>query len=1171
MLTNKKTSIRLLALVLALMMAIAVLAGCSRADDEARKKAEDAEKAADEAKKTADSLAKVAQDLADKLSAAEKAAKDAQAAADSAKAAADAAQSGVDHYHDGTTTPSGTDPIGKEEYTSITAVVKENYLKQFTELKNKFLISRADWYTLSNYDVLAKVFEDASYELYRLTTVDGVEQLLAETETKANAVPNIVNDAAKVQALIAAFGDVPATLFTTNKDKVEAARAAFDQWVNDYAIRFFTKNGFVFVTDAKNNIKISATGERKIVDFARKLTDNQVYINVNENTNSLLYAEAKIAALLSYASDAIYEEMVAQLMISGGKTRGDAEAIVDVLFDENATNVQMNNALDQYNVVKKLVEKTAPTYKECKNNAQLIEDCYEIYRIFYNANGGDDTPISYVDNKGNTLLTGEQFVKLYVLCLYDGELTEYENMVFDYVNTQIVPFFLNQSNASAIKTGTSWNYLALASGAVTLGYDSSDYYTVLGVDDSTLRTFAVEDDRIDIYTNGAVTGSIKVDGIKIQRDLNRVVAAANAKVLALDYSTDFKGRKSLNDAYIEIDQIITKAIVELTQVYYNDVVALVLENDADTDLDAFKNAYANNNGTAVTGYSYTKKANVNADAVYYKADNDFYLQAEAILTAAKKALLAVEFKSYDDLNKIENKKSGVYNISEQKLFDVALDSNGCIASISLHVYSATDPDDKGSAFETILKYAYSSMNSGIATYEKASHKVDLAANVHDTAVTYAKKLDDLVGIAKDNDATKGFDVASALINDFGDSYKEVVGASNYNVNTVYQNLVAARNTARTDILSVKLLNDDGSFAIDKETYAAKDSSGKAWYAKNQNTLDMTTTATNNVAVQVVVDPQIVAEHVLIGKFAAGADAVILKFCDATRATIKSSLNSDLTFYGQKYFGDLDYVKLEADMKAYIEYLNSLTDFAGVGANFKTSTFSKKNQALDGTASDTVVVMKQNGTNYSYVAHVATMAKNADAITGLTSTESTAWYTLTHGNLTTYFSIKNGTVVSEGLKLVKQLSYKKDMLKQGDDAVTVELSTVSFKPIDTIYKTFTGTVKDGKFTVNPDPAYALGTQHTALYLSELAKVKDRVINKVTAVDLINSGVKSGKTPAEAYTAALKTLEAIMNQTTNTASDSLKAANSVDDYSFYIAWARYYTDDPALAYDWTAYKG
>lgn len=1170
MLTNKKTSIRLLALALALMMAVAVFAGCSSADEEARAKAEAAESAAqaaaDEAKKTADSLAKVAQDLADKLAAAEKAAEDAKNAADEAKKDAAAAKDSVSHFHDGVTTPAPVEtakPIEQAEFTGITETVKENYLKQFTEMKNKYLITRADWYTVANYSALAKVLEDASYELYRLTTVEGVEQLLAETETKANAVPSIVNEAAKVQALIAAFGDVPATLFTTNKDKVEAARAAFDKWVNDYSIRFFVKNGFTFVTDAKGNNDISATGERKIVDFARKLTDNAVYINVNENTNSLLYAEAKIAALLSYASDAIRGEMIAQLMINGGKTEAQAEAIVDVLFDENATSVEMNNALDQYKVVKALVDKTAPTYSECKANAALIEECYEIYRIFYNANGGDDTPISYTDSKGNVLLTGEQFVKLYVLCLYDGELTEYENMAFEKINNEIVPIFMNVGNTSAVKA------IKFTVGVKAPAYDSNDYMTINGVDNTRYMTFAVEENGIVVYDQtSAEVVTIVADGIKIERALNRVVANANAKVLALDYSTDFKGKKSLTDAYVEIDQIIIKAIIEMTQVYYDNVVAPFVQKTTDANVDIFREIYANTNGTAPTGYSYTAKTTHSRypSAAYYKADNDFFLQAEAILTAAGKALAAVDFKSYEDLNKIEDKKNNIKNISDQKLFDVTNDAQGCIDSIALH----TTGND--SALNTILAYAIKSMDKNILDYAKTMYKVTLAMDVHETAIMYAQKIDDLVGIAKENDATKGWDKDSKLITDFGASYSKVVGPSNYKVNDVYQNLVAARDAARADILAVKLLNDDGSFAIDKETYAAKDAKGKAVYTKKADyAATLSDKSADGAALQVVVDPEIVAENIMISKFAAGADAVILKFCDATRATIKSSLTADLTFYGQKYFGDLDHVKLEADMKAYIEYLTSLTDFAGVGSNFKTSTFSKKGQAVSSLAGYTVVT-KGTSSNYSHVAHVAAMVEDVADITGLTSsTKATAWYNLTKGNLETYFGIKNGTVVSEGLKLVKQLSYKKDILMSADSTVTVELDTNTYEPIEVIYKKYTGTVKDGAFTVAPVPAYALGTQRTALYLSELAKVKAKVIDKVAAVNLLDSGVKAGKTPAEAYAAALKSLDATMAQTTVTTSDSKAAANSKDDYSFYIAWARFYTDDPTQAYDWTAYKG
>lgn len=1162
MLTNKKTSIRLFALVLALLMTVAVFAGCKdqKALDEAaqaKKDAENAQKAADEAKKAADSLAEAAKTLAEQLEAAQKAAEQAKKDAEQAQKDANAAQSSVDHFHDGTTAPAETQkPIIEDEFGKITDKVSEKALKQFTELKNRFLITREDWYTADNYVALSKIFEEASYELYRLTTAEGVDQLIADTETKANAVPNIVSDAAKVQALIDAFGDVPATLFTTDSAKVEAARAAFDKWVNDYATRFFTKNGFVFVTDAKNNIEVSKTGERKIVDFARKLTNNQVYINVNENTNSLLYAEAKIAALLSYAKDAIYNEMVAQLMISDDMTEAEAKAIVDVLFDENATSVEMNKALEQYNVVKKLIEKTAPTYAECKTNANLIEECYNEYKIFFNANGGDDTPISKDDGKGNVLLTGEQFVKLYVLCLYDGELTDYENLVFDYVNNQIIPMFMNENAKLAIKSGEP-----------KAGYDENDYFTSLGCSDSDIMTFSVAADKIIIYINGSAYDYIAADGNKIERDFKRVVGIANAKVLALDYSTDFKGKKSLADAYTEIDQIITQAIVDLTQVYYDDVVAVALNEIMSFTETALETMYANNNGTAVT--SYTQKAYRYADSAYYKADNDFYLQTSALMSAARKQLVASKLKTYEDLNKIEDKKNNIKNISEQKLFNVVNDANGCISGITLYTGA------KDAALDTILDAFFQSVNDFFTDYTKVYINVGRAMEVHEMAVEYAMKLDDLVGIAKDNDASKGFDVASKLLADFGDSYKAVIGADNYKVNTVYQSIKAARDTARAEILSIKLLNDDGSYAIDKETYAAKDSKGKAWYTENKDlsgAFVMTTESKNNVAVQVVVDPWIVAEHIAINKFAAGADAVVLKFCDAIRATIKTSLNSDLEFYGSKYFGDLDHVKLEADMKAYIDYLTTLTEFAGVGSNFKTASFSLKDQALTSDAAGTEIVTKKNGSNYSYVLHVDTMDKTVADITGLTtSTNDKAWYNMTSGNLTTFFSIKTGTVVSDGLKLVKDLSYKKDYLRNGDSAVVVDLNGNDYQPISVVYAKYTGTVKDGKFVVDPVPAYVLGTQRTALYLSNLAKVKDAIVAKIAAVNLLDSGVKSGKTPAEAYAAAIDALEDIMVQADNTVSDGLKSDKSLDDYSFYIAWARYYTDDPALAYDWSKYKG
>lgn len=1170
MLTNKKISIRVFALVLALLMAVAVFAGCSSdapaQDDQARADADKAQQAANEAKNSVDSLAK---DLAEKLDALNGAI---AGVGDKVDKNDKELQDQIDKWHSGETT-ADPDAMTKPGQNEVTDKVSEKVLAKFTELKNKFLITRADWYTVENYTKLSEIFETASFELYRVTTEEGVEALIADTETKANAVPNIVSEGNAVQALIAKFGDVPTQLFTTNESMVIAARTAFDKWVNDYAIRFFEKNGFTFTKTAKGVIDIAGTGERKIVDFARKTTGNLIYININENTNSLLYAEAKLAALYAYAEDAAKSQMVAELMISGGMSQSEAEAIVNVLFDENATNVDLNKAINDYKVVKAIIAKNGVTYKECKANANIIENCYEVYRTFWNANGGDDTPIK--DAHG--LLTGTQFVQLFVICLYDNALADYQNQIFNYYVNEIVPFFLNSKDATAHVSDVNvqapaWiEYLGHLLGTVT-GYDSNDYYHVLGMMGSK-ATFSVEEFAIDVYYNGAKQVSIPANGITIERNLKAIVAVADEKVLQKDYSADFKGKKSLEQAFTEIDQNVAKSLIDMFQVYYNNIIVPYLNYISNEYVDIITNAYANTNGNAPAGYNYTNKANVNPVSAYYNSDNEFYLQAKAIIEAANKKWTSVTFKTYDELNSVDSNATSTKNISNRKVFNAIFDANGAFDHIELNTTN--------SAFETVLQAAFKTLDAAVAEYLDTVYYVDEAAGIHDLAIDYAIEIDELAGIAVKADATDAawiWTVESTLINDYGAAYKSVVGSKNYSLKSVYGKLVAARDAAVKDILSVKLLNNDGSLAIDKETYAAVDAKGKAWYHANTATFGtMTTDSKDNVAVQVVVDPEIVAEYIMIEKFAKGADAVVLAFCDATRAEIKATLSSDLEFYGTKYFGDLDHVKLEADMKAYIEYLNGLTEFAGIGSAFKTASFSLKNQALDKNATgiDDIIHKYDSETKInSYVLHIYDMDRDTDDITGLvSSTYEDAWYNKTKGKLDTYFNIKNGTVVSDGLFLVKQLSYKKDYLKDGDSAVNVELNGNTYSPISIVYAKYTGTVKDGKFTVAPAIGYeyVLGTQRTALYLSELAKVKAAITEKVVAVNLLDCGVKDGADPADAYAAAIDALEAIMLQAENGISDGLKADKSLDDYSFPIAWSRYYDDNPATAYDWTNYKG
>lgn len=1148
MLTNKKIGIRVFALVLALLMTVAVFAGCSAAEDEqARADAEAAQKAADEAKKSADSLAK---DLAEKLDelnkALDKVNDNVDSVGDKVEQGDKDLQGQIDKWHNGETTED-PDQMTKPDQDKVTNEVSEKVLARFTELKNKYLVTRKTWYTTENLAALNEIFEKAAFELYRVTDSNGVEALLAEAEVKANAVADVVSDANAVQALIAKFGDVPATLYTTNEGMVKEARAAFDKWVNDYAACFFTANGFTALAKkADGTVDVSATGERRLADFARSVTDSLIYINANYNANGLLYAEDKIEHLYKYAEDAIKNEMIAQLIISGnngtGMTEANAKAVVDILFDETASIFEVDSALKQYKTVKALVEKTNPTYATCKKNATIIEECYEQYRIFWSANGGDDKPVA----DANGLLTGEQFVKLYVLCLYDGELIEYENLVFKYLYDEFVPFFMNTGNTSTLKTQTGWK-LSLNE-KYTENYDSNDYWSALKTtSDSSVVTLGVGFDAITVYVDGtANANTIPADGQKIEREFQRVIGAYNAQVLAMDYSSDFKGKKSLEDAYVEIDKIVAKAIVDMVDVWYDNVLV------------PYINTYVERDTALYSGYNNTRSD------VYATHDKSFYTQVSKLVTAATAELANLSFNSYEDLK-----------IADNRVF-IAVEQYNAIEGIELNKTLGAKTSSDNSAFGLILSSANAILDTGILAYDNVLVDLAAAKTVHDTATEYAKKLDELVGIGELDNKTWKWSTVSQLIDDYGGKYELVVGKDNYKVEEVYNKLTAARDTAVADILSVKLLNDDGTLAIDKETYAALDAKGNAWYHKNATTFgSMTTTAKGNYAVQVVVDPQIVAEYIMVEKFAKGADAVVLAFCDATRETINSSLSKALDDWTKNYFGDLDHVKLEPDMKSYIEYLEALTDFAGVGSSFKTASFSLKNQPLDNTTSKkTRQVPKTSKKVTTWTLHIYEMAKNTDEVTGLrNSADKASWYYMTKASLDTYFDIKNGTVVNDGLTYVQQLSYKKDSLRNGETPASVELATpgTRYSPINYLYNMVTGTVKDGKFITGLEPLYPyeLNNEHTALYLYRLAQVKDAVTAKVAAINLLDceGGMKNGAgTVEDAYKSALAALEAIMKQYSNDDSDKLDASKSQDDFSLPIAYQRYYTG----TYDWTYYN-
>ncbi len=1152
MLTNKKSFVRILALVMALLMTAAIFAGCKdknadeiaglkdqlAAQDQANKDLQDEiNKSNQEQQEALGKLEDILNDLKDQNSKADSEIKD----------SIDKVDDRIDGYHG--TTVDTKEPIIKDDHNEVTnKVLTEEKLAAYSELITLYTKDRADWYTAANYAKLAKIFEEASYELYRATTAEGVDQIIAEASAAAAAIDNIVSDAAKVQALIDAFGNVETEIFTTNDDKVEAARAAFDNWVKAYEIRFFVKNGCQAIKyNAKNELIVKGN-EKALVDFARKITNNLVYININDNTNSLLYAEAKVAALYQYAEDAIKNEMIAQLIISGGKTTAEATAIVDVLFDENATQVNLNDAIKNYKAVTTLVEKYGVTYEECKNNGKLIEDAYYAYRVFWNANGGDDTPISGAPSE--TLLTGEQFVKLYVLTLYNGELSEYQNTVKDYLYNKVIEFFMNKGNTSEIKTqNADWaNYLSF-NASYTLGYNADGTQSVYGVTDAV--TFAVEDSYIQLYVNGTAAGTVKADGVQILKDFNRVAAKAATSIFALDYDKDFKGNKSLDDAYVAIDQIIVKSIVEMTQVYYNDVVYPVILDNLST-LDAgLEAAYKTNNTNSY--------------------DNAFYANVSKLIVDAKKYLQAFTVWSYDELNNIysynADTKVEINNIEDQQMFIVNKDTatNTVFDSISLYT---GDAKGNNSAMKTVLeKFEYA------LRWENAVDFYNKMENINDAVWFYELKCDyvDALNAIAGNGAKFNSDDAKTegsiglLGADYYTTIQDYMGktSNKYNLKqaTIFAAVDAPRAEAVKAIMALEFMNYDTAEALYTiDSYQAKNTGKKAealYYDANGN---IKTSASKNTALNVIVDREIVATNAIIDAFANGANNVIKAFADLAREKVKSNVSDGKALYEKNYsFGDKDPVGvfLENDMDAYIEYLNSLTGLSAITA-FKAINFSLVDDRIEakGTVQDLTGYVYQEvkdakGTVTARMPHVTAIA-DVEAVAGIGATTEDGYYNdLATTQLDAFFAL-SAQGACDGLEAVRELAYEKD------DVLRVDLPALKAAYLGTWNAT------KGEWTVAPKYTYDLNTLRTQVYLDQFNAAYDRIEDAVADVNFVDYIEELGfGNEASALTAAKADLIAIATQADN----ATVAYDEADDMSLAIAYIRYYK---VGQYDWAAYN-
>ena len=1227
MLTNKKF-VRLAALVMALLMTVAVFAGCSNKQqledlqsqiDASEQAAKDAAAKAEAAQKEAEEQNKALQDLLDDLK------NKLEEGFKNTDEGIKDVENKVDGYHPNgaeTTAPS----IGKEEFEGITdKVLKEQKLKSYTELTTLYTVDRADWYTAENYAKLVKIFEEAAYELYRATTIDGIDQVIAEASAAAAAVDSIVSDAAKVQALIDAFGNVETEIFTTNREKVESAREAFDKWVNDYATRFFTKNGYKFQYNTKTGAIITAdrmigddasiSGKivpiaKDIVDFARKLTGNLVYININDNTNSLLFAEAKIADLDAWALDCIKEEMKLELMIVGDYSATDAEDIVDDLFlsvdKKEISATDMKARVDAYKAVLAKFDRYGLTYSEVKAEAQAIEDAYFAYRVFWNANGGDDSDIAGAP--AEKLLTGTEFVKRYVLKLYEGELNEYQNYVNKYLSENVVNFFMGSATGSIASTDWAKNLVYFFEGAD--GYADNGAAIISKVLNN--MSFKADTNRIvvtlaaaanhDSNANTATTTTfdIPADVEAIEKAFNKVASKYYASIFALSYAEDFKGNKSLKDAYVAIDQLIVKAIVEMTQVYYDEIIAPVMVEVLSMYDDVLKAKYTNDRDTS-------------ASKDYYNAkDEAFYANVTKLIADAKATVKAFKVPTYDELNTIADADKDIKNIEDQTMFTYTADP--AIDVTTIQVYTG-DANGNNSAMKTVLEHFAAAMKKSANQFQVKLDNVDDAVWFYDLKLSYAKEIDRLFGDAAKynsndkNDLDEGSEgamltayltTAQKIMDTNGDGkYTELYRE------TVYKAVNTAAKTARDKVMALEFFDYntcEAKYAF--EQYRAQYKNNKKeikdlyYTADWKITKDAKTSGKENAAMFIIVDREVVAANDLINTFNTAAAAPIKAFADQVRKQVQTKVADGIELYKTNYsFGDKDPVGvyLEKDMAEYVAYLDGLTGLASV-ADFSTIPFTKSGELLandannpttddfstiDGDLVDTIYasqyVYDAEGKKIAHFNHIrlADVTTAAANVIGTSSAPvAKGWYySLGDAAVKGYLALADGRAY-KGLEDVRKLAYLKDDLINGVGAVKVEdkyndgTADQTFtkdyaESLKSIMAGFTGYIdEDGVLQGVKTYKYQLGTARTELYLIRLNEAYERIVAAIDAVTLL-SGNNKNVDSWKALQNAVADITAIMTQAEN-ATAQYKA--STDDFSLAIAYNRYYLEE----YDWSKFN-
>jgi gas vesicle protein len=946
------------------------------------------------------------------------------------------------------------DVIDPGEWEDISKLINESVLAELSQMKVKYLTLRHLWYTEDNYYKLAKLFDDAYSALYRATTADGVTEILTKLADDAAKIPSIASEGEEVQALIKNFGDIDTELFTTHEEAVNKAREDYIAWLKKYS-PYFTSVGFIVADyDPEDSAKSTAL-------------DGYVMNTFNVATSTLRYAESKLAVLKNYA----------------GKVADDAYAAVKAIL-------------------------TNPTFADIKTKSAAIEDAYELYKIFVVANGGDDSPIQKKDADDKVLLTGEDFVKEYVLVLYDNWLAQYQSQAKAVIDS-LPAFFMNNGVAAGEFTGLDTAYLG-----AYLDAEIKDNY----------KNYVITYGDLEELDSGDQ---------QLLNEFQRIATLNTAEFLKFTFSGSFKGRLNIEAAYDEVDTAVAKAVAAMADLYYNKIIMPNIEEK----VGAFK--------ALATPYSES------TDAKYKNFDKAFGTVVVNAVDAYLAELAQFKLPTYAELDNVATPTNGKTNISDLLMFNSEVDANGDVI-LTLNTNADT------SAFIAILK-AMKETVTDIADYYadaqvELDHMIDfynfrkeLSINVEKYASDFGKKDGDMVKLADD---ARG---ATKLSDNEKDNYNKAV--------------TALGTSARDAIMAL----DYSTYTA--TTYQAKNTSNKPLYYQKSDR-KLVTESKNNVALTIQVDKLVVAKDAAVDVAKSYLDQIFNTLVDLCRPQVTAYINAAKAAYAS--YQDDDSLNLTNDINAYVEYLTALPQVSTV-ARFVNDNFSNKNKKINTETYPTITDLTAEGTNYyletvgtdQYIVHINGRNYDGDpnvinyakakSIIDLDDKNDKSYTYLSTAKFTEVCGMvlhdSDADVTTNGaygyLDKVRLLAYYKD-------EVIMDIA----KARDDVKGKWNAS--KGEWTTDPTYNYIYGSSRTARYLKEVDAVYGRIVEKIKAITL-------PKGLGDKYEETVGKVNAYLSDCFNP-QDGKAASKSKDDYSFKVAYDRYYAtnQDGSSVYDWSKYN-